>query len=64
MKVLVILFSEIDEEQLNSYLKFISIIYENNYEYFYTNDLKLLIDILLRELEMNRSGNFYFMFRV
>jgi hypothetical protein len=34
---------EIDEQKLNSYLQFIMVLYENNMEYFYMNDLKLLI---------------------
>lgn len=32
------------------------VLYENYEEYFYRNDLKLLIEILVREIEMNRSN--------
>lgn len=49
---------ETDEEKLNSYLKFLLILYENSEEYFYASDIKVLIDILLRELEFIRSGSF------
>ena len=49
---------ETDEEKINSYLKFVLILYENSDEYFYSSDAKVLIDILLRELEFNRSGKF------
>lgn len=46
---------EFDEGKLNNILKFIGVLYENADEYFYTSDMKILLDIILRELEMNRS---------
>lgn len=49
--------SETDEEVLNGILKFIIQIYDQTEEYFYITDLKVLIDILCRELELYRSGN-------
>lgn len=48
--------SETDEDKLNLYLKFVLILYQNCNEYFYSSDVKVLIDILLREIEMNISG--------
>ena len=43
--------------RLNSYLRFLILLYENSQsEYFYSSDFKVFIDILLREMEMNRSG--------
>ena len=44
------LWVEIDEEKINMYLKFVLVLYENTSEYFYSADMKVLIDILLREL--------------
>ena len=39
---------EIDEYKLNGYLQFIMVLYQNYDDYFYQNDLKLLIEILVR----------------
>lgn len=41
---------ETDETMLNSYLKFILVVYENVDEFFYSSDLKVLVSIFLREL--------------
>ena len=42
------------------YLKFVMILYQNSEEYFYSSDVKVLIDILIREMEMNISGTCIF----
>ena len=46
---------EPDQNTQNGYLKLISHLYETCDEYFHSSDVKVLIDILLRQLAMNRS---------
>lgn len=58
--IVIIINIEIDEFKLNGYLQFIMVLYQNYEEYFYHNDLKLLIQILVRQMQMNRSSNYFY----
>ena len=48
---------EISEERLNRYIGFVYIICEREPDFFYESDMKILVDIVIRELELCRSGN-------
>lgn len=47
---------ESDDETLNSLIKFVVLMYERSEDYFYLTDVKVLLDVLIRELEHYRSG--------
>jgi hypothetical protein len=47
---------EILEERLNRYTAFIYILCERDADFFYASDLKILVEIVLREIELYRSG--------
>jgi hypothetical protein len=51
---------EIIEERLNRYTAFIYVLCDRDSEFFYASDLKILVEIILRELELYRSGKHSF----
>lgn len=50
--------SEADDEALNNLVKFVILMYEKTEDFFYITDVKVLLDIMVRELELYRSGIF------
>ena len=47
---------EIGEERLNRYMGFVYVVCEREPDFFYASDMKVLIEIVGRELELCRSG--------
>jgi hypothetical protein len=44
------IYLESDDDVLNALIKFVILMYEKTEDYFYLTDVKVLVDILVREM--------------